>query len=77
MEVVLNELPGMKSNTQALQGSSSINLKIDNLLNVVDEYKNLIFSAENITEQQWINDPGMLVRPESPARAGNCIIQRQ
>jgi hypothetical protein len=73
MEVVLNDLPGIKNNTKAMQGSSSVNLKIDNLLNVVDEYKNLIFSAENITKQKWINDPGVLVRPESPARAGIAL----
>ncbi|MCX6326242.1 MAG: hypothetical protein NT144_06270 [Bacteroidia bacterium] len=75
MEVILNELPGIKSNTLGMQGSSSINLKIDNLLNVVDEYKNLIFSAENITKQQWINDPGVLIRPEAPALAGIAILK--
>ncbi len=75
LEVVLNELPGIKSNIPGKNGSEAVSLKIDELLKVVDEYQDLIFSQENITKQQWNNDPGVLKRPEAPGMASNALLK--
>jgi hypothetical protein len=53
---VLDQLPANDSR-------SSIALKIDEALKVVDEYKNLILSSEGISPEQY-NDAGSLLRPD-------------
>jgi hypothetical protein len=58
VEKVLNQLP--LNDTK-----SPVCLKIDEALNVVNEYKNLIMNFEGISKEEWENNPGNLRRPES------------
>lgn len=48
--------------------------EFDELLSVVDEYQELIFTSEGITEQQWENDPWLLSRPEYTDIASQALI---
>jgi len=48
--------------------------EIDELLMVVNDYQQLIFSSEGITEQQWENDPRLLSRPEYTDVASQSLI---
>ena len=75
LEVALNELPGIRSNKPVKKEFESVNQKIDELLKVVNEYQNLIFSGENITKQQWNDNPEILIRPEAPAVAGIALLK--
>jgi hypothetical protein len=75
LELLLNDLQRIKSNGEGKQESSSVNIKIDRLLTVVAEYQDLILSGENITKQQWLNDPELLLRPEAPAVAAIALMK--
>jgi hypothetical protein len=57
VEKVLDQLPSNDSKSQ-------IALKIDEVLKVVDEYKDLILSVEGNSTEQWENDAGSLWRPD-------------
>ncbi|MGA1977348.1 MAG: hypothetical protein ABSG89_05760 [Bacteroidales bacterium] len=44
---------------------SAVNLKIDEVLKIADNYQDLIFKHEGITRDQWKKDPGNLQDAES------------
>ena len=48
--------------------------KIDEVLNIVDNYQYLILKYEGFTEEQWNNDPTILVRPEVPVISSPALI---
>ncbi|MHC1732176.1 MAG: hypothetical protein AB9888_09165 [Bacteroidales bacterium] len=48
--------------------------EIDELLSVVNEYQELIFTSEEITEQQWENDPWVLTKPEYTDIAAQALM---
>jgi hypothetical protein len=75
LEVVLNEISGVKSDKPVKKEFESVNQKIDELLKVVNEYQNLIFSEENITKQKWNDTPEVLMRPEATAVAGMALLK--
>jgi hypothetical protein len=58
VEMILSTIPGTD-----LQ--SPVNLKIDQVIRIIDEYQSLIFSEEEITPEQWKKDPENLVKPDS------------
>jgi hypothetical protein len=66
VETVLNQLPDKYQ-------KSSVNLKIDGILKIVDEYQDLILQQEELTKEQWESNPGQLWRPEAPAIAGIAL----
>lgn len=55
-------------------GQSALMQKFDDLLMVVDDYQNRIFSTNGITEQQWIDDPWLLKRPETADFVNRALI---
>jgi len=55
--------------------SSVINLKIDEILHIVDEYQNIILTSEGLTQDEWEHNPGGLLRPETRGRAYHALIQ--
>ncbi len=57
VEKVLDQLPARDS-------QSSVCMKVDEVLKVVDEYKDLILSFEGTSTEQWENNAGSLMRPD-------------
>ncbi len=53
---------------------SSVNLKIDEVLKIVNQYKDLILNQEGLSGEQWNNNPGNLWRPESGRIAANALF---
>ena len=45
---------------------SPVNMKIDEIIKITNNYQNLILKHEGMTREQWKNDPGNLLRAESP-----------
>ncbi len=53
---------------------SPLDLKIDEVLKITYEYKELILKQEGISPVQWNNDAGSLVRPDSKGLAAHALL---
>jgi hypothetical protein len=54
---------------------SRINVLIDDVLNVVKEYEDIILKQEEVTVQQWKSNPAILWRPEARSAAANALLE--
>jgi hypothetical protein len=45
---------------------SAVNVKIDEIIKITNDYQDLILKYEGMTREQWEKNPGNLLRPESP-----------
>jgi hypothetical protein len=68
MEMALNKMP-------VKAAESRINVLIDDVLNVVKEYEEIILKQEGVTTEQWKNDPAVLWRPEARSAAANALFE--
>jgi hypothetical protein len=54
---------------------SALNLKIDEALKVVNEYREIILKNEDMTLDQWHQNPGNLQMPDSKGRTAQALIK--
>ncbi len=54
---------------------SSLVIKIDEVLKTVNEYQDIILKQENMTVEQWKNDPENLIRPDSKGIAAQALVK--
>jgi hypothetical protein len=66
LETVLDEIP-------APAGQVPVINKIDELLSIINDYQDRIFSSEGMTEQKWIEDPLSFPRPEKTSIANKTL----
>ena len=66
LEAVVSQLPQRDQ-------QSPVNLKIDEVLKIVNEYQDTILKQEGLTREQWDINPGNLWRPEARAVAAIAI----
>jgi hypothetical protein len=66
LEAVVTQLPQRDQ-------QSPVNLKIDEVLKIVNEYQDTILKQEGLTRVQWDTNPGNLWRPEAGAVAAIAI----
>ena len=66
LEAVVTQLP-------LRDQQSPVNLKIDEVLKIVNEYQDTILKQEGLTREQWDINPGNLWRPEARAIAAIAI----
>jgi hypothetical protein len=52
---------------------SPVNMKIDEIIKITNNYQNLILKHEGMTREQWKNDPVNLLRAESPNIAASVL----
>jgi hypothetical protein len=52
---------------------SAVNLKIDEVLRITNEYKDMILKKEGMTREVWANDPGNLRIPENQNIAAGIL----
>ena len=52
---------------------SAVNIKIDEILKIANNYRDLILKHEGMTREQWENNPGVLLIPESPNIAAGVL----
>lgn len=52
---------------------TAVNVKIDEIIRITDNYQDLILKHEGMTREQWEKDPGNLVRPENPNIAASVL----
>ena len=63
-------LDQLKINTR----ESAVNMKIDGILKIVDEYQDLILKQKGISSDQWNSDPRSIFRPDSKGVAGIALV---
>jgi hypothetical protein len=66
LEAVVTQLPQRDQQSQ-------VNLKIDEVLKIVNEYQDTILKQEGLSKEQWDRNPGNLWRPEARAIAAIAI----
>jgi hypothetical protein len=67
VEAVLDEIP-------PAAGQASVINKIDELLGIIDDYQDRIFSVEGMTEKEWNNDPWTFPRPEAASILDKALV---
>jgi hypothetical protein len=53
---------------------STVNLKIDEVLKIANEYQDKILKQEGLSREQWNRNPGNLWRPEARGVAADAIL---
>ena len=66
VEAAMAELPLNKE-------TSAVNMKIDEIIRITDNYQDLILNHEGMTREQWKNNPGNLLRAVSPDVAASVL----
>ena len=67
LEAVVKQIPERDQ-------QSPVNLKIDEVLKIVNEYQDKILKQEGLSREQWNSNPGNLWRPEARGVAANAIF---
>jgi hypothetical protein len=52
---------------------SAVNMKIDEIIKISNDYQDLILKHEGMTREQWKRDPGNLVRPDNINTAASIL----
>ncbi len=52
---------------------SAVNMKIDEIIKITNDYQDLILSHEGMTREQWKKDPGNLLRPDNVNTAASIL----
>jgi hypothetical protein len=52
---------------------SAVNVKIDEIIKITNDYQDLILKHEGMTREQWKKDPGNLVRPDNVNTAASIL----
>ena len=52
---------------------SAVNIKIDEIIKISNNYQDLILKHEGMTREQWKKDPGNLVRPDNINTAASIL----
>jgi hypothetical protein len=66
VEAVMAQLP-------VTVNESAVNIKIDEIVKITNDYQDLILNHEGITREQWKKDPGNLVRPDNVNAAASIL----
>ena len=56
-----------------MDNESAVNMKIDEVIKITNEYQDLILKKEGITREKWEKAPGNLLRAESPNVAATIL----
>ena len=70
LEVAFKQVPGSRE-------QSVIDLKIDEVCKIVNEYQDLILTSEGISGEQWRKEPGNLRRPDERVVASQVLIDTE
>ena len=73
LSVNYNKVESIIENLPAKNSQSPVNQKIDEVLKTVNDYQNLIFAYDGITEADWNNDPMVLWLPDNRGMAAKAL----
>jgi hypothetical protein len=61
-----NKVEASAAQLPIIVNGSAVNMKIDEIIKISNNYQDLILKHEGITRKQWGKNPGSLLWPESP-----------
>ena len=68
-----NKLETSLSQLPASDPESAINIKIDEIIKVIDQYQDIILKEDGISRETWRNDPMSLFYPDSRQVAASAL----
>jgi hypothetical protein len=68
-----NKVEAAMAQKPIIGNESAVNMKIDEILKITNDYQNLILKHEGMTREEWGNNPGNLLRADSPNIAATVL----
>jgi hypothetical protein len=68
-----NKVGAAVAQLPVIVSESAVNMKIDEIIKITNDYQDLILKHEGMTREQWKKDPGNLVRPDNVNTAASIL----
>ena len=68
-----NKVEASAAQLPIIVNGSTVNMKIDEIIKISNNYQDLILKHEGMTREQWKKDPGNLVRPDNVNTAASIL----
>jgi hypothetical protein len=68
-----NKVEASAAQLPIIINGSVVNMKIDEVIKITNDYQDLILKHEGMTREQWKKDPGNLVRPDNINTAASIL----
>jgi hypothetical protein len=68
-----NKVGAAMAQLPAVVNASAVNMKIDEIIKITNDYQDLILKHEGMTREQWKKDPGNLLRPDNANTAASVL----
>jgi hypothetical protein len=68
-----NKVEASVAQLPIIVNGSAVNMKIDEIIKITNDYEDLILKHEGMTLEQWKKDPGNLVRPDNINTAASVL----
>jgi hypothetical protein len=69
-----NKVGAAMAQLPVIVNGSAVNMKIDEIIKITNDYQDLILKYEGMTREQWKKDPGNLIRPDNINTAASILI---
>ncbi|HZY26532.1 MAG TPA: hypothetical protein VFE71_11950 [Bacteroidales bacterium] len=69
-----NKVGAAMAQLPVIVNGSAVNMKIDEIIKITNDYQDLILKHEGMTRDQWKKDPGNLLRPDNINTAASILI---
>jgi hypothetical protein len=69
-----NKVGAAMAQLHVIVNGSAVNMKIDEIIKITNNYQDLILKHEGMTREQWKKDPWNLVRPDNINTAASILI---
>lgn len=69
-----NQVGAAMAQLPVIVNGSAVNMKIDEIIKITNDYQDLILKHEGMTREQWKKDPGNLLRPDNINTAASVLI---
>lgn len=70
-----NQVGAAMAQLPVIVNGSAVNMKIDEIIKITNDYQDLILKHEGMTREQWKKDPGNLLRPDNINTAASVLIE--
>ena len=68
-----NKVGAAMAQLPVIVNGSAVNMKIDEIIKITNDYQDLILKHEGMTRDQWKKDPGNLLRPDNINTAASIL----
>jgi len=68
-----NKIEAAIAQKPIIGNESAVNMKIDEILKITNDYQDLILKHEGMTREEWENNPAKLLRADSPNIAATVL----